>query len=90
MSFDSRPILYVAPGSTSCLDSIRYLSHHRVEYRQHDVSRDRDAKRDLVKQSGQDHVPALIWDKDVLVDFSDHDLDCFVRRHRAVRQLLFP
>ena len=80
----TRPILFVGPGSDSCLESIRLLSQEHVEYDQHDVSRDPFAKNRLIKHTGCADVPALVWGTDVIANFRDWELRRFVKDHQDV------
>ena len=78
-----RPILFVGPGSSSCLESIRLLSQEQIDYEQHDVSRDDDARDRLIRRTGRCQVPTLIWGADVIAGFRDWELRRFVDSHRA-------
>lgn len=78
-----RPVLFVGPGSSSCLESIRLLSQERVDYDQHDVSRDAGARNRLIRRTGRCQVPTLIWGRDVIAGFRDWELRRFVELHRA-------
>jgi len=77
----NRPILYVAPGSSSCLESIRVLSRERVDYDQFDISREPSAADQLKQRTGTCEVPTLIWGREVLANFNDMQLVRFVRDH---------
>ena len=78
----NRPILFVAPGSTSCLESIRALSREQIEYDQYDVSREPFAADQLRQRTGKCEVPTIIWGRDVLSNFTDWQLSVFVQDHR--------
>ena len=77
-----RPVLFVGPGSDSCLESIRLLSEEKVDYDQHDVSRDRVALNRLIKHTGRTEVPAFVWGADVIANFRTWELRRFVKQHR--------
>ncbi|MCF3649491.1 glutaredoxin family protein [Synoicihabitans lomoniglobus] len=77
-----RPVLYVAPGSSSCLESIRMLTEAQVDYVQHDVSREPAARSALLHEIGRLTVPTLVWGRHTLVDYCDWELVQFVRQHR--------
>lgn len=83
MPSNVRPILYVAPGSSSSLASIQMLSAAKVDYLQHDISREPLARSRLIARTGRADVPTLVWGRDVLANFRDWELTRFVRAHRG-------
>jgi glutaredoxin 3 len=46
-----------------------YLTRNGVEYEEKDVARDYDAAMEMIKRSGQQGVPVIATDKDVIVGF---------------------
>ncbi|WP_221030909.1 glutaredoxin family protein [Actomonas aquatica] len=79
----SRPTLFVGPGSSSCLESIRLLSQEHVDYEQVDVSRDESGRDKLIRQTGRCQVPTLVWGRDIIANFRDWELRRFVADHRV-------
>ena len=42
---------------------------HRIEYKEHDVSKDSGAKEEVVEESGQMGVPVIMIDGEMVIGF---------------------
>ncbi len=62
--------LYTGPACPYCLLVKRYLDANAVEYREVDVSKDRAARAELEKISGQTGVPVVDIEGTAVVGFS--------------------
>lgn len=58
-----------------------YLSRHGVPFKEVDVSSDYEAAMEMIKKSGQQGVPVVMADDDVIVGFDQARLAKIVERH---------
>jgi glutaredoxin 3 len=61
--------LYTTPTCGFCHQLKNYLNQRGVTYTEYDVSRNRDAAVEMVRISGQQGVPVLVMDGQVVVGF---------------------
>lgn len=52
-----------------------YLNKREVEYEAFDVSKDRDKAMEMIRKSGQQGVPVLDIDGDIVVGFNQAKID---------------
>lgn len=67
--------LYTTPTCGFCHQLKAYLRQRGVAFQEHDVSRDRDAALEMVRLSGQQGVPVLAVDGQVVVGFDRPRID---------------
>lgn len=67
--------VYTTPTCGYCQQAKRFLQAHGVEYREVDVSADRDAARDLVARSRQFGVPVIDIDGTLVIGFDVRRLE---------------
>ena len=72
------PTLYVKTGCPWCTEARAVLDAARVDYRELDVSRDATALKTMRELSGQNFVPVLDWDGEILADFGAAELKPFL------------
>jgi glutaredoxin-like YruB-family protein len=68
-------ILYTTPTCGFCHQLKNYLGQRGVAYTEFDVSRNRDAAVEMVRISGQQGVPVLVVDGQVVVGFDRPRID---------------
>jgi glutaredoxin-like YruB-family protein len=68
-------IVYSTPTCGYCHQVKAYLHQRGVSFTEHDVSRDRDAAIEMVRVSGQQGVPVLVIDGQVVVGFNRQQID---------------
>lgn len=67
--------LYTAPTCGFCHQLKSYLNQRGVAHTEYDVSRDRNAAMEMVRISGQQGVPVLMVDGQVVVGFDRRRID---------------
>lgn len=68
-------VVYSTPTCPYCVAAKEYLDEHKVEYRDIDVSKDKEALDEMVRRSGQMGVPVIVIDdKTVIVGFDREKL----------------
>ncbi len=70
-----RVIVFSTPTCPHCRSAKRYLKSRGVSFTDVDVSRDRQAARDMVRISGQQGVPVIQIDGKVIVGFNRPKID---------------
>ena len=60
-------VIYSTPTRPHCIDAKEYLKKHKVEFRDIDVSQDREALDEMVQKSGQMGVPVIIIDDETVI-----------------------
>ena len=61
--------IYSTPSCHFCHMAKDYFKENNVEYTEHDVASDLDARKEMVEKSGQMGVPVIIIDGDLTVGF---------------------
>ena len=61
--------VYSTPTCSHCRDLKRFLDEKGIEYEEIDVSRERDAAKEMVEKSGQLGVPVMDVDGKIVVGF---------------------
>ena len=72
---DRKVIIYTTPTCPYCHRAKEYLSRKGIAYIEHDVARDRDAAKEMIKKSGQMGVPVIIVDDTIVVGFNQTQLE---------------
>ena len=62
--------VYSTPTCPHCRDLKRFLEDNKIEFEDIDVSRDRDAAKEMVEKSRQLSVPVLEVDGKMIVGFN--------------------
>ncbi len=71
----SRVVVYSTPTCPYCTAAKRYLRDRRVSFADVDVSRDSRAAADMVRKSGQQGVPVLDINGNIIVGFDRRRID---------------
>jgi glutaredoxin 3 len=77
---DDEMDLFSTPDCPQCRSARDYLSSKGVRFREHDVSRDQDALRQMLALSGRASVPTIKAGNEVLVGFDRPRLDQMIER----------
>ena len=73
---DRKVVIYSTPTWPFCKRAKEYLSQKGIAYEEHDVSKDRDAAKEMIEKSKQMAVPVIIIDdKDIVAGFNQARLD---------------
>jgi glutaredoxin 3 len=73
-------ILYVKPGCSWCIDALRWMKAHRLDFRMIDVFAEPAAFARMREISGQTCAPTLeMADGSVLADFDVGQLEVFLK-----------
>lgn len=69
-----RVTVYTSPGCAPCTLVKNYLREHNISFTAIDISQDADAARELVKRSGQQAVPQVDINGQIVVGFNKPEL----------------
>ena len=75
--------VYTTPTCGFCRQVKSYLQQRGVPFTEHDVSRDRTAATQMVQLSGQQGVPVVVIDGQVVVGFNRPAIDQLLARSAA-------
>lgn len=67
--------IYSTPTCPWCVRVKQYLSSKNIAYTDVDVSKDRNAAMEMVKKSGQQGVPVVDIDGNIIVGFDQGRID---------------
>ena len=65
----SRVIVYSMPGCGPCKGLVKYLEEHNIKFSKIDISKNKAAKKEMAKKSGQLGVPVLDYNGTIIVGF---------------------
>ncbi|MDF2873311.1 MAG: glutaredoxin [Anaerocolumna sp.] len=66
-------IIYTNTGCDSCHEAKAFLDENNVPYIEHDISKDKEAKKDIMKR-GYMSVPLIMIDDKVLKGFDKKEI----------------
>ncbi|MFH1631608.1 MAG: glutaredoxin family protein [bacterium] len=69
-----RIIVYSTPHCPFCKSVKKFLDKHGVEYKDIDVSVERDMANEMIEKSGQMGVPVIDIDGEIVVGFDEKKL----------------
>lgn len=69
--------LFVKPWCSWCVQAVKWLDDHGIEYEKIDVTADEAAFEEMIRLSGQDLAPVLQAGGKVLADFGPEQLPAF-------------
>ncbi len=70
--------IYSTPTCPWCTRAKQYLSSKNIPYTDYDVSRDRNAAMEMIRKSGQQGVPVLDIDGNIVVGFDKERIDALL------------
>jgi len=62
-------IVYSTPACPYCLTLKEFLKQHNIEFEEIDVSKNKEAAREMIQKSGQMGVPVVEIDGQIVVGF---------------------
>jgi len=62
-------IVYSTPACPYCLTLKEFLKQHNIEFEEIDVSKNKEAAREMIQKSGQMGVPVVEIDGEIIVGF---------------------
>ncbi|MDA1335125.1 MAG: glutaredoxin family protein [bacterium] len=66
--------IYTTPSCVYCKKTKAFFVEHKVEYTEHDVTKDAAARDDMIKRSGQMGVPVVDVEGQLVVGFDESKL----------------
>jgi glutaredoxin-like YruB-family protein len=66
--------VYTTPMCPWCHRVKEFLKGHDIEYKEVDVSKDREAAQEMIEKSGQMGVPVIDIDGKIIVGFNEPEL----------------
>ncbi len=72
---DKQVVIYSTPTCPYCKRAKEYLSRKGIPYIERNVAVDRDAAKEMIKKSGQMGVPVILINDEVIIGFSQTQLD---------------
>ena len=72
---DKQVVIYSTPTCPYCKRAKEYLSRKGIPYIERNVAMDRDAAKEMIKKSGQMGVPVILIKDEVIIGFSQTQLD---------------
>jgi glutaredoxin 3 len=73
-------IVYSTPACPYCNLVKDYLNQKGIEFEEKDVSKDREAAREMIKRSGEMGVPQIDINGEIIVGFNRDAIDKELRR----------
>lgn len=67
--------VYSTPTCVFCKAVKEYLTEHKIDYKEVDVSTDANAAQEMIDKSGQMGVPVTVIDDQIVVGFNKPKLD---------------
>lgn len=67
--------IYSTPTCPWCTRAKQYLASKNIPYTDYDVSKDRNAAMEMIRKSGQQGVPVLDIDGNIVVGFDKERID---------------
>ncbi|MFZ5989125.1 MAG: glutaredoxin domain-containing protein [Bacillota bacterium] len=71
--------VYSTPTCPYCSMAKKYLESKNMQYKDLDVSKDRDAANEMISKSGQRGVPVLDIDGNIVVGFDKDQIDSLIQ-----------
>ncbi len=71
-------IVYTTPTCPWCQVVKRYLEERNIPYREVDVSTDMEAAMEMIRKSGQQGVPVVEIDGEIVVGFDRERIDALL------------
>ncbi len=65
----SKVRLFVTPSCAYCFTLKEFLKEHNIEFEEIDVSKNKEAREEIIKKSGQLEVPVVEIDGQIVVGF---------------------
>jgi len=78
---DREVIVYTTPTCPWCQAVKRYLEDRNIPYQEVDVSTDMEAAMEMIRKSGQQGVPVVEIDGEIVVGFDRERLDALLGLH---------
>jgi len=68
-------IIYSTPTCGWCRVAKKYFNDKKIRYKEIDVTRDRNAAKEMVRISGQRGVPVISINNNIVVGFDKHEVN---------------
>jgi len=66
----ARVEIYTTPTCHYCHMAKEYFKEHNIEYTEHDVAADTEARAEMVEKSGQMGVPVIFINDEMVIGFN--------------------
>jgi glutaredoxin-like YruB-family protein len=70
--------IYSTPTCPWCTRAKQYLASKNIPYTDYDVSKDRNAAMEMIRKSGQQGVPVLDIDGNIVIGFDKERIDALL------------
>jgi len=71
--------IYTTPYCPWCMKTKEFFKAHKVKYKEIDVSRNVKSAQEMIKLSGQQGVPVISINKEIIVGYDEHMLKKFLK-----------
>jgi len=71
---EHKVLVYKTPTCSWCHKTEEFLKQHKIKFASIDVSKDYGAAMDMIRKSGQQGVPVIDIDGDIIVGFDEPEL----------------
>jgi glutaredoxin-like YruB-family protein len=71
----ARVILYTLPTCPGCVQIKHFLRQKGVEFEEYDISKNEEARKEMIKKTGQKGVPVIEVDGTIIVGFQEEILE---------------
>ena len=69
----SQITIYTNTGCESCHEAKEFLNEHNIQYTEYDISKDKEAKKSIMKK-GYMSVPLIMIDDKVIIGFNKKEI----------------
>lgn len=68
-------VVYSTPTCSHCITVKKYLKEKGIEFVEHNVAEDQEARAQMIEKTGRMAVPVILVDEEVIVGFDKGKLD---------------
>ncbi len=67
----AKVVIYSTPTCVYCKMAKDFLTEHNIEFEDHNVAEDEQARAEMVEKSGQMGVPVIFIDDEMMIGFDE-------------------
>jgi len=72
--------IYTTPTCHYCHMAKEYFKENGIEYKEHDVSQDSEARQEMVEKSGQMGVPVIMINGNMVIGFDQRRVEQLLKK----------